>query len=631
MLHNGPSKSTFCDTTTARSLADRAFFCACDRAILKSMAIIKYKESLRAPAIPDHQTLQPLGVTATLAPSLRAPVPLRGITAKYASIFLRAEGSSETGMDTNKERVLAGQPNVGNTGSDANNTSAFQYLQERLVLAQTRKQMYKEYDDIEDDFPKCYSALDIFADNVCATDAYSEEVVSIVTDDERVGALFAVFKDVLKLDAIVRTRAREIARAGEMFDEIVYDDQGWISRLKTLPSALMERNEDEFGLLPEEEAFTQLDQSMHKEFPFYAWQVAHYRLLRRPDDIYGTGLFHPIRRLAKKLSVAEDALLLARLLRAHKKVVYNVPVDFMAPQERMNYLQDLKRQYRKRRVINPRTQKLDLETHPLAAEEDIFIGSTKENKVDVTEIGGDPSIGQIADIEYWENTLFAALMVPKAYLGVERDVNAKATLTEQDVQFARTVHRIQMALQEQIRVIFNRALILFGIDPMSVEYTLAFPAVSLIDELRNWEIENMKLEAAGKFKELFRPSDEWMLVEFLGFSKDEADDLIAEQQPEMVQVGVHPETGEPDQTFIPKEAMENPEKLKEFLSRRKDLEELFNKARILKNISERAKRRSLGQSQRLDRRKLAEDMKRFRSRSGKFRWENYTKMPGSGY
>ena len=586
------------------------------------MAIVRYKESMRQVALPDHQTLQPLGVTATLAPSLRTPVPTRGLTSKFASIFLRAEGSSNQGMDTNKERVLAGQPNVGNTGSDANNTSAFQYLQERLVLAQTRKQMYKEYDDIEDDFPEACSALTLYADNVCSTDAYSEEIVSIVTDDERVGALFAVFKDVLKLDSMMHTRAREIARAGEVFDEIVYDDQGWVSRLKALPSALMERNEDEFGLLPEEDAFTQLDQSMHKEFPFGAWQVAHYRLLKKPDDIYGTGLFQPIRRLAKKLSVAEDALLLARLLRAHKKVVYNVPVDFMAPQERMNYLQDVKRQYRKRRVINPRTQKLDLETHPLAAEEDIFIGSTKDNKVDVTEIGGDPSISALADIEFWQNKFFSALMVPKAYLGIERDVNAKATLTEQDVQFARTVHRIQMALQEQIRVIFNRALILFGIDPMSVDYTLAFPAVSLIDELRNWEIETMKIQAASQFKELFRASDEWMLVEFLGFSQDEADELIAGQEPELVQTSLHPETGQPETGFIPKEQAD----------RRAELDALFEKGKQLKVIAERAKRRMLGRDQQLDRRKLAEDMKRYRGKNGRFRWENYAKVPaGSGY
>ncbi|KKK80856.1 hypothetical protein LCGC14_2819310, partial [marine sediment metagenome] len=346
-----------------------------------------------------------------------------------------------------------------------------------------------------------------------------------------VGALFLVVKQLLKIDRGMRTRAREIALGGEHFDEIVYDTSGFLSRWKPLPTPSMIRNTTEFGVLPQEEAFSQVNDANQDVLNFADWQVVHYRLLRRPDDDYGTGLLYPIRRLSKRLRLAEDALLITRLTRAHKKLVFEIPVDNMAPAERRKYINDVKREYRKRRVVNPRTQRLDLENNPLAAEDDIFLGSTKDNKVEVKEIAADPSVGTINDIEFWQNKLFSALMVPKAYLGLERDINAKATLTEQDVQFSRTVHRVQMALQEGLQDLFDRALILAGFNPDEVEYTLAFPAISLIDELRNWEIESLKIQIAAEYKDLIRPSDRWILINLLGFSTTEADSIIADQDP----------------------------------------------------------------------------------------------------
>ena len=84
----------------------------------------------------------------------------------------------------------------------------------------------------------------------------------------------------------------------------------------------------------------------------------------------------------------------------------------------------------------------------------------------------------------------------KAYLGFERDVNAKATLTEQDVQFARSVRRIQLAIIEQYRKFFDFVLAVRGIDPTSVKYTIKLPVISTIDELRMWQVKKLRAEVA---------------------------------------------------------------------------------------------------------------------------------------
>ena len=107
-------------------------------------------------------------------------------------------------------------------------------------------------------------------------------------------------------------------------------------------------------------------------------------------------------------------------------------------------------------------------------------------------------MGVVTDIEYLHNKLFSGIKVPKAYLGFERDVNAKATLTEQGVQFARTVRRIQMALLTEFRKFVDFVLTTRGIDPTEVE-TRNATAHFIVDELRTWEIERIKLEIASMY------------------------------------------------------------------------------------------------------------------------------------
>lgn len=497
---------------------------------------------------PTSPTLTPLVPTLSQMPN---PSLMGGLITAFQNIFAQATPPIE--LDTGIElRNMTASMNSLNMGGDAHGgAGSFTYMNERLTLAQTRKQIFSEYDEIEDNFCEATQALCVIADNVCAADSFSEDIVTIVTEDAEVAALFTVMKDILNLDDLLWTRARAIARAGEHFDEVCFDDTGFISRIKPLNPVFIQRNEDNYGLLPFDNAFSQLSADLKEEIPFGKWQILHYRTLLNPDDKYGTGCFFSIRRLAKRLGLIEDALTIARLSRAHQKFVYSIPVDGMGPDDRRKYVNDVKREYRKRRVINPRTQKLDLESNPLAAEDDIYLGTTKENAASVQAIGGDASVGLLADVEYWHKKFFAGLGVPKAYLAEEGETTARATLTEIDVQFARTVHRIQMALQAQIRELFNRALILFGRNPADTQYTLAFPSISLIDELRNWEVENLKLAAAQQFSDMFRPDDKWMLVNYLGMSGEDADEMLAGQQPVMVPG--------PDGLLYPADANGNPQ------------------------------------------------------------------------
>jgi hypothetical protein len=56
----------------------------------------------------------------------------------------------------------------------------------------------------------------------------------------------------------------------------------------------------------------------------------------------------------------------------------------------------------------------------------------------------------IEDVTYLRDKLFAALKVPKAFMGYEKDLTGKATLAAEDIRFARTIERIQRIVVSEL-------------------------------------------------------------------------------------------------------------------------------------------------------------------------------------
>ena len=56
----------------------------------------------------------------------------------------------------------------------------------------------------------------------------------------------------------------------------------------------------------------------------------------------------------------------------------------------------------------------------------------------------------LQDVEYLRDKLFAALKVPKAFMGYGEAEEGKATLAQQDIRFARTIDRIQRIITFRI-------------------------------------------------------------------------------------------------------------------------------------------------------------------------------------
>jgi hypothetical protein len=146
------------------------------------------------------------------------------------------------------------------------------------------------------------------------------------------------------------------------------------------------------------------------------------------------------------------------------------------------------------------------------------------NKVSVLDTSNS-GFWNITAIEYWRNKFISATGVPKAHLGLEAEINAKATLQWQDVRFARTVRRIQSLLSEFISNLIDLEFLLHGIDPRTVPYKIEWVSPSLLDRLENAQALNYTAQAVEKLLATNVVDREWLRINALHQTPSEAQEL----------------------------------------------------------------------------------------------------------
>lgn len=376
------------------------------------------------------------------------------------------------------------------------------------LSARTRKAVYADADEMDQNAAEVSVALDTIADNVCASE--DGEQTSFDVECEDAGAL-KVIQDTIdraELHDKAYSLTRNTVKYGDSFSELVINGNLEITDLRQLPPITMYRNEDDSGNLvlgePRFEqdrggglrclnalgecAFEQHDSlSDHLTATFFPWQIVHTRLFHDGFSPYGQSLLRDTRVIWRKLKALEEGMIVGRLTRAYLKLIIYADGTGKSPQEKLKLLQELQKE------IASTSQYVDQKREkPYSVLQDIYLtkdyvrghdGKSMESltKIDLIDPRNE-GLQQIADIEYFHKQLLSTLRVPPAYMGFEADINAKATLSNEDVQYTRFVRRIQGVVSGTLKQCFDTALLLKGYDPDAVEYEITWPELSVEDE-----------------------------------------------------------------------------------------------------------------------------------------------------
>ena len=421
-----------------------------------------------------------------------------------------------------------------------------------LNLAQnyqnTRVQIYSDYEAMDTD-PIVASALDIIADE-CTLKNEVGDVLQIRSADENIQKILrSLFYDVLNIEFNLWFWIRNMCKYGDFFLKLEIAEKFGVYNVVPFSAYNIVRLEgtnpsnpseviykyDPTAALGATAGYSTSYQNTDMGITFYNYEIAHLRLIGDINYLpYGRSYLEPGRKLYKQYVLMEDAMLIHRITRAPERRIFYVNVGAIPPNEVENYMQRMINKMKKTPLVDQKTGQYNLNFNVQNMMEDFFIpvrGNDQSTRIDTAKA---LDYNGIEDINYLLNKLFAALKIPKAFLGYEKDLTGKATLAAEDIRFARTIERIQRIVLSELTKIGLVHLYAQGYtDESLTNFDLHLTTPSIIYEQERIALMKEKMDLAAQMMETNLLPTDWIYDKLFHFSEEEFDeyrDLIAEDK-----------------------------------------------------------------------------------------------------
>jgi hypothetical protein len=419
--------------------------------------------------------------------------------------------------------------------SSAKGTSAYEMFRKtQSHVYSTAMSAYGSYDRMArySDFsemeytPEISSSLDIYSEETVAADEKGS-ILHVYSENPTIqGLLDDLFYDTLNLEFNLTSWVRNLCKYGDFFLFNDVDPDHGIINAYPMPVNEVEREE---GFDPADPMAVRFRWVTQGNQVLENWQVCHIRILGNDAFLpYGSSVLEAARRIWRQLILVEDAMLVYRIVRSPERRVFYIDVGNVPPEDIPNYMEQAQATLKKAQVVDSSTGRVDLRYNPLSVDEDYYIpvrGADSGTKIDT--LAGGANATAIEDVEYIQKKLFAALKIPKAYLGYDEGLGAKATLSQEDVRFSRTIARIQRSVIAELNKLAIIHLFCNGFEGEDLlDFTLQLSNPSTVAQQQKLELYRSRFEiatsAAGNEGLVSRT---WIRKTLFNMTDDQIEDL----------------------------------------------------------------------------------------------------------
>ena len=357
----------------------------------------------------------------------------------------------------------------------------------------------------------------------------------------------------LRIEDDIWSMVYNTVKMGNNYEEVLVTENGVVG-LNSLPCPTMRRVEQSNGALigyvqDVTGKFTQDAADLRgmlagqTKIPdhvalFEEWQVLHSRLrgtVRRTP--YGYGVADGARWIWKRLVLLEDAMLIYKLTRAPARFAFYIDVTDIPSDKVDSFLRKAKQDLRKQKLVNPRTQRLDMRFNPMDNMEDFFIAVRENRELARVEVLQGPDYQATEDVEYFQRKLHGVLKVPRSYLGQDDALPPRSILSFEDVRAARVTMGIQREMKNTMRRLIMIDLASRGINPFTQDLQVMMTVPSGIYELAHNEIKNARADFATRVQPFV--SMRYIQERVLKLSNDEIDQIEREREDDMKKEAEH--------------------------------------------------------------------------------------------
>jgi hypothetical protein len=450
--------------------------------------------------------------------------------------------------------TMADSQGIGDQGVYANYT----WYQRLIQGSASRITRYREYDLMDNDV-EIARALDTIAEEVIGNDPNAKTPIDLIIEEEKQKEvpssvvmtlraalrywctlhdwetrLFKVVRVAIKYGDCFFIRHKETQKweyvhsknvvAAIVDDENITNVVGWqIKRDTKVPNSPYNSPTGHFSAGNTENTET-----------YMADDVIWFSL---NDDIseaapFGESILRAVYRAQKQKELLEDAIIIYRIQRAPERRAFYIDVGKMPPQRVKAYLEQIKNEIRQKKIptYGGGTDQVDSVYNPHSMSEDFFFAQRPDGKGSKVEtLQGGAGLGELADLEYFQNKVFRGLRIPLSYMvegseGAQFSDGKVGVAYIQELRFALYIKRLQGYINRVIDVEFKRYLRLVGINVDPSIFKLALPEPenfgiyrqqALDSELLNTLSSAAGIEGMSKrfsFKKYGQLTDEEILV-----------------------------------------------------------------------------------------------------------------------
>ena len=406
--------------------------------------------------------------------------------------------------------------------SAQNSRNAYEYA---------RRELFRDYELMDTD-PIISSALDIYSDESILKGP-DGQVLKIKTNNAKLyKILHNLFYNILNIEFNLWSWIRNLTKYGDFFLFLDIMDKYGIVNVRPMSPYEVSRLEDhdpsnpklvQYELIGDTNAY-----GTNKKL-YENYEIGHFRLLTDSNYLpYGKSTLEGARRVWKQLTLMEDAMLIHRIMRAPEKRIFKIDIGNIPPNEVDNFMQKIINKMKKIPVIDQNTGEYNLRYNVESVTEDYYLpvrGS--DSGTEIETLPGLTNDSAIDDIEYLRNKLMAALKVPKAFLGYEEGIGAKATLAAEDVRFARTIERFQKIVASELEKIAIIHLYVQGFeDHELLDFELELSQPSMIHEQEKLELLERQIAIARDSMDTKIFSREWVYNKIFDLNDHEKSNIF---------------------------------------------------------------------------------------------------------
>ena len=173
---------------------------------------------------------------------------------------------------------------------------------------------------------------------------------------------------------------------------------------------------------------------------------------------------HKAIKATNQLRMIEDAIVIYRLSRAPERRIFYIDVGNLPKVKAEQYLQSVMSRYRNKLTYNAQTGEMKNDKKVMSMLEDFWLPRREGGRgTEISTLPGGQNLGEIADIEYFRNKLYAALGVPASRSpgGSEGfNMGRSSEILRDEVKFSKFVARLRKRFANLFSDLLKTQLIL---------------------------------------------------------------------------------------------------------------------------------------------------------------------------